>query len=227
MSLPRILLIGSARAKKGGLIASLEKRYTVTMAASGKQGIVAAAANTPNAIILDAVALRTPGERICHQLRERFPMIPLIHLHPGSEVATDSPADAVLLAPFTARKVLNALERLVPSGDVMLRCGPFEMDITRRVLIANGQETILTPKLARLVEMFLRHPGHTFERRTLMEKVWQTDYLGDTRTLDVHIRWIRQAIGDIGGSPRYLLTVRGVGYRLEVPHDSAENGRAR
>jgi DNA-binding response OmpR family regulator len=73
------------------------------------------------------------------------------------------------------------------------------------------------PKQALLVETFFRHPGETLARKTLMEKVWNTDYIGDTRTLDVHIRWLRQAIEKDPGSPRYLLTVRGVGYRLEMP----------
>jgi DNA-binding response OmpR family regulator len=91
------------------------------------------------------------------------------------------------------------------------------MDVSRRVLVANGQETQLTPKLAVLVEMFLKHPGETLDRKTLMVQVWDTDYLGDTRTLDVHVRWIRQAIEPDPGKPRYLKTIRGVGYRLDIP----------
>ncbi len=90
------------------------------------------------------------------------------------------------------------------------------MNRARRLLVVDGQETELTPKQALLIEMFFTNPGVTLDRRTLMEKVWQTDYLGDTRTLDVHVRWVRQMLEDDPSKPQYLQTVRGVGYRLEV-----------
>ncbi len=93
----------------------------------------------------------------------------------------------------------------------------------RRTLVAHGNETQLTPKQALLVETFLRHPRETLARKRLMEAVWDTEYMGDTRTLDVHIRWIRKAM-EVGGNPRYLMTVRGVGYRLDYP-DSANGSR--
>ncbi len=143
----------------------------------------------------------------------------MIHLHPGRKGSASSPADVVLYLPFTARKIANAIERLLHrvSSDSMITCGPFSVNISRRILSANGQDTALTPKLALLVETFLRHPGETLDRKLLMERVWDTSYLGDTRTLDVHIRWIRRAIEENPGKPRYLKTVRGVGYRLEVP----------
>ncbi|MCA9909541.1 MAG: winged helix-turn-helix domain-containing protein, partial [Anaerolineae bacterium] len=83
--------------------------------------------------------------------------------------------------------------------------------------VFRDQETILTPKLSQLVEIFLRHPGQTLDRKLLMAQVWDTDYLGDTRTLDVHIRWFRRAVEDNPSKPLYLKTVRGIGYRLELP----------
>jgi DNA-binding response OmpR family regulator len=114
---------------------------------------------------------------------------------------------------------MNCIERLLhqPTDEEIILCGPLAMNLSRRVLVANGQETQLTPKLALLVELFLRNPGKTLDRRALMEHVWQTDYLGDTRTLDVHIRWFRRAIETDPGNPLYIKTVRGVGYRLELP----------
>src|SRR5262249_26377608 len=92
--------------------------------------------------------------------------------------------------------------------------------LSRRVLFVGGQEIQLTPKQALLFEIFMQHPGEVLDRKILMEKVWQTNYLGDTRTLDVHIRWIREAIESNPGKPRYLRTIRGVGYCFEVPEDS-------
>jgi DNA-binding response OmpR family regulator len=183
---------------------------------SGSQALQKARVNVPNVVVLDAISMQSPGARIAKQLKIGLPVTPLIHLLPK---AGESPADLVMVLPFTTRKLLTNIERLLdekPDGNTII-CGPFIMRPTQRTLIANGQETDLTPKLAVLVEFFLRNPGVTLDRKSLMERVWQTDYLGDTRTLDVHIRWFRRAIEIDPGHPTYLKTVRGVGYRLDVP----------
>ncbi|MBE0689797.1 MAG: response regulator transcription factor, partial [Anaerolineae bacterium] len=128
----------------------------------------------------------------------------------------------MLIQPFTARKLVNAIERLLSdkvsanAEDTVIR-GPFTLYPSRRVLLFRDQEIILTPKLSQLVEIFLRHPGQTLDRKMLMSKVWDTDYLGDTRTLDVHIRWFRRAVETNPSKPVYIQTVRGIGYRLELP----------
>jgi len=75
----------------------------------------------------------------------------------------------------------------------------------------------LTPRQAQLLDVFMRNAGHTLTRKYLMETVWETDYMGDTRTLDVHVRWIRERIEEKPSSPRYLRTVRGVGYHFDIP----------
>jgi DNA-binding response OmpR family regulator len=187
------------------------------MASSGKQAAALAQEHAPHVVVLDAISMRTPGDRICQSLRSRLPETPIIHMHPGPSEAAQSQADVVLCHPFTPRKLINSIERLlVVSDDEIIICGPFSMNVDRRILFAHGQESQLTPKQALLMETFLRRPGEVLDRKTLMELVWDTDYLGDTRTLDVHIRWIRQALED-DDSPRYLKTVRGVGYRLDIP----------
>lgn len=202
-----------------GFSAGLKKRYEVTTVPNGKQALALVKSSQYAVVILDAISMRTPGNRIARQLREGLGTIPLIHLHPGPQDEVDTPADVVLFLPFTARKIANSIERLLHkvTDDTIVTCGPFSVNLNRRILTANGQETSLTPKLALLVETFLRHPGETLDRKLLMEKVWDTSYLGDTRTLDVHVRWFRRAIEEDPGSPTYLKTVRGVGYRLEVP----------
>lgn len=218
MGAARILLIGRVHTQQSSLIAALKKRYEVTVTPSGKQALSLAHKHPPQVVVLNAISLRTPGDRICQDLRVGLE-IPIIHLHPGPKESANSPADVLLFEPFTSRKLINCIERLLPltGDDGTITCGPFSVDLSRRVLVANGQETQLTPKLAVLLEMFLRHPGETLDRKTLMVKVWHTDYLGDTRTLDVHVRWIRQAIEPEPGKPRYLKTIRGVGYRLDIP----------
>lgn len=199
--------------------AGLKKRYEVTTVTSGKEALRLVRESEYAAVVLDAISMRTPGDRIARQLEEGLGAIPLIHLHPGTKETASTPAEVVLFMPFTARKIANSIERLLQSvsSDKVITCGPFSVNLTRRILVANGQETSLTPKLVLLVEMFLTHPGETLDRKTLMESVWDTSYLGDTRTLDVHVRWIRRAIEENPGDPKYLRTVRGVGYRLEIP----------
>lgn len=218
MGAARVLLVESSRAKRTSFADALRKRYEVVSVPSGKQALTSAAQQAPDVVVLDAISMRTKGDRVCQSLRKALAGVPIIHLHPGPASADGNCADVILVPSFTSRKLINSIERLLQSpGDAVIVCGPFSMHVGRRVLTANGQETQLTPKLAQLVETFMRNPGQTLDRRYLMEKVWHTDYMGDTRTLDVHIRWIRRAIEENPSKPAYLKTVRGVGYRLEVP----------
>lgn len=215
-----ILLIGGSRVKETAHLAALERHYDVGVFSSGKQALEAARAFSPRAVVLDAASMGTTGERIRRALHAGLPGVPLVHIYPGAldDAAHDAQAVVRLAPPVSARKLISALQRLIVEDDEeIIDCGPFCMNVTRRVLVAYGKETPLTPKLALLVETFLRQPGQVIDRKVLMEKVWNTDYLGDTRTLDVHIRWIRQALEGDGSRPRHLKTVRGVGYRLEVP----------
>jgi DNA-binding response OmpR family regulator len=218
MPSPRLLYIGRIQKHSTTLLNSLQKRYSVVVATSGKQGVEQARRAAFDCVVLDAASMRTPGDRVCADLHGALNGVPLIHIHPGPKEQAHSVADVLLVQPVTARKLLKTLDRMARPAEVdTLTCGPFTISRARRVLVANGNETSLTPKQALLIEVFFKNPGVTLDRRTLMEKVWQTDYLGDTRTLDVHIRWLRQVIELNPGSPQFLRTVRGVGYRLELP----------
>lgn len=225
------------RPQRSSFADTLRKRYTVIVVGSGKQAIEAVQQLTtagtsdsqlPVAIILDSISMKSTGERIAKQMKAELSTIPLIHLHPGTKDSAQTPADILLIQPFTARKLINSITRIArspqPAADgEVVTVGQLAMNITRRTLIVNGQEIALTPKAALLTEYFFRHPGETLERKDLMEKVWQTDYLGDTRTLDVHIRWIRRAIEENPNKPQYLTTVRGVGYRFDIPQDAKQS----
>jgi DNA-binding response OmpR family regulator len=211
-----VLFIGRVPAKEDGFVSALRKRYSLSTATSGRQAVEVAEQLNPQVIVLDAVSMRTPGERICQQIKQQVPHISLIHIHQGPEKEADTPADALLVPPFTSRKLINCIERMLTAKhDEIIQCGPYSMNVSQRILHDNGIETQLTPKVACLVELFLKNPNKTFDRKSLMESIWQTDYMGDTRTLDVHIRWVRQALEN--GRPRMLNTVRGIGYRLDIP----------
>lgn len=222
MGATRVLLVGRSQAKRAALISALQKRYDLVLTTNGSEAQQVGAVHSPHAIVLDAVSMRTPGDRICRSLRDAFGAVPIVHIHPGPEKGAETLADVLLFEPLSARRLTNAIDRLIRRGDdEVVTCGPLALNVARRMLTANGQEIQLTPKQTLLLELFLRRPCETLDRRTIMEQVWNTDYLGDTRTLDVHIRWIRQAIEADANRPAYLKTVRGVGYRLEIPAETA------
>ena len=109
------------------------------------------------------------------------------------------------------RRVRPALEKL-SHGDI-------HIDLENRWVRSNGQAGQMRPKEAKLLAVFLEHPGETLTREFLMKEVWETDYFGDTRTLEVHVCWLRKKIEKNSRRPRFLRTVRGVGYRFEFPPD--------
>jgi DNA-binding response OmpR family regulator len=157
----------------------------------------------------------------CHRL---FPFRPRILL-----VDEEADVDAeclkltcgnVLQMPFTSRRVLNRVAKLLDHREGgLLRVGPLTLDLRTRCVHRGEQVYRLTPKQADLLQVFMEREGQTLTRAFLMATVWNTDYLGDTRTLDVHVRWLREKIEDDPGHPRYLRTVRGVGYRFGMPTD--------
>jgi len=113
----------------------------------------------------------------------------------------------------------------MPDADAAkgLSCGPIVLDVESRTLHRGEEEHHLTPKECRLLEVFLLHQGQVLTRQFLMKEVWQTDYVADTRTLEVHVHWLRQKIEDNRSSPTYIHTVRGVGYILRpVAREEAE-----
>jgi DNA-binding response OmpR family regulator len=120
--------------------------------------------------------------------------------------------------PFTARKLINRVDRLIPGDESeTMKVGPIKLDKAKNRVYTKKRQSRLTPKLARLLEIFLNNPGRLMMRKTLIRKVWHTDYTGDTRTLDVHISWLRQAIEEDPSNPEMLKTIRGMGYRLDLP----------
>lgn len=221
----KVLLIESVRANGKSFSPALKKRYDLTLAFSGKQGVSLAQDLLPDIVVLDAVSMRTSGDRICRKLRTCLPDTPIIHIRPPLD-AGDSviDADVVLCHPLTWRKLVNRIKRFVdiPQKDEeLLQVGPFSLNVVKRTLLVGDQEQRLTPKLAGLAEIFLKHPNTVIARKTLIQQVWKTEYMGDTRTLDVHIRWLREMVEENPSKPQVIKTVRGVGYRLVPPESQS------
>jgi DNA-binding response OmpR family regulator len=179
---------------------------------------------TVDLVIID-VSGGADGDVSCHAVGRACPHIPLILL-----VAEDAPDDPecrkltcgnVLRLPFTARKVVNRVRKLMdgPQSKV-LQVGDLTLNLATRCVYRGDTFHRLTPRQAQLLEVFMRNAGRTLTRKHLMESVWNTDYMGDTRTLDVHVRWIRERIEEDPSSPKYLRTVRGIGYRFGAPSES-------
>ena len=97
------------------------------------------------------------------------------------------------------------------------------LDVAERVLVRGGERLALTPKECRLLEVFLRHQGQVLTRQFLMKEVWQTDFVADTRTLEVHVHWLRRKLSHGRSSPSYIHTVRGVGYVLRPVATDADH----
>lgn len=195
------------------------KGYHVEVVSTGSAALQCCSAQRPSLIVLNAASLGSSGVRICRSLRERVG-VPVIHILPagGLSMAKEAGCDMALVLPFTARKLINAIRRLMPTArqDLMV-VGPIHFSPEARIVRAYGRETRLTPRAASLLGEFLKHPGEALDRGFLMRQVWHTDYVGDTRTLDVHVRWVREAVEVEPASPRHILTLRGVGYRF-VPY---------
>jgi len=170
-------------------------------------------------IVLDSPSLRFSCRRFCDALRNADLETPVLMLLPeGAKIDRSIGARAHLRYPFSAKKLTNRIARLLPAPDGdLLRVGDVTLNIEQRCVVRGDRESHLTPKQACLLEVFLRHPGEILTRSYLMKQVWNTDYMGDTRTLDVHIHWVRKAIEEDHKSPVYLRTIRRVGYRFEVP----------
>lgn len=219
-SQPSILLIESRSNASVSFGPDLQaKGYRVAIARTGQQAKDLLTTSRPDIIIMDTTSSPTNGARTCKMLRAATIGIPFIYVSPAGRGTPPSiGVDIALSRPFTIRKLVNRVERLLPSTDgPIFRAGPLTLFVDRRTLLKDQRERRLTPKLAQLLEMFMRHPGETLSRRELMKSVWNTEYMADTRTLDVHIRWVREAIEDNPSRPRFLTTVRGKGYQFAVP----------
>lgn len=226
MRAAKILLVEGGSAGANSMAPALAKAdLALAKVNSGVEAMRWLEKGRPDLVVLDASTMRSSGVRTCRRLRKNLPQIPIIHCRAaGTDEDRSALADIYLVRPFTARKLLNRIWTLLPADDLseqIVRAGALTYYCSKRSVDVEGQgERRLTPKLAHLLEEFLRHPNQILGRHTLMENVWKTSYFGDTRTLDVHIRWIREIIEVDPAKPLLLRTVRGVGYIFAVsPRD--------
>ncbi len=219
MSVATILVIEGKHADHPAFVPALRKKgFEVEAVSSGNEAMHRLGGRFhPGVVVVNAATLRTSGKRICQSLREKVNNIPiLLILDPDHDLEKAS-ADVVLILPFTAQKLVNRIRHLLPSdGKNSIHAGPIRLDVERRTVRCSGKQARLTPRLVRLLKILIDHRGEVVERKSLFSQVWETNYTDDTRTLDVHVSWLRRAIEVDPDNPKILKTARGVGYRLDI-----------
>ncbi len=216
----RILLIEGKRSEYPSFSAGLTKKgFHVESVPNGNAALARLAAAVPHLVIVDAASMRTSGKRICQSLRQHSAALPvmLVLAHEEPDGSEKGIANVVLVQPFTLQKLINRIRPLIPaeSRDV-LSAGPLQLDVEQRIVRCGSRQARLTPRLVVLLTILMEHPGELIDRKELFRQVWDTAYTVDTRTLDVHISWLRQAVEEDPRHPRFLKTVRGAGYRLDI-----------
>ena len=215
----RILWIEGKRADSPPFVPGLRKKgYSVEIATSGDEALALLPKFDPDLVVVNAASMRTSGKRICRSVRGRANGVPILLISAlGQSGPEDVPVDVSISLPFTLRKLLNRIKPLLPGeGQHLFHTGPIRLDIERKRVRCQGREASLTPRLIQLLKIFMENPGEALERERLFRQVWNTEYTGDTRTLDVHISWLRQAIEEDPRNPQFIKTIRGVGYRLDA-----------
>lgn len=186
----------------------------------------------PDAVVLDWMMPPPDGLSVCRSIRENPATrhIPVIMLTARNDevdrvLGLELGADDYLTKPFSvkelAARVKAALRRVeyLNTKNELITIGKLTLDAVRRKVTKDGKAIDLSLREFELLYELMRHPGQVFTRDVLLDRVWKVDFYGDTRTVDVHIRYLRQKIEDEPDSPQYILTVRGVGYRFADKED--------
>lgn len=221
-----ILLIDDDKRLTRPLEASLKDAgHEVCVAHDGKSGLDLALSSQPDIVILDVMMPEMDGWAVCQNLRQESPVPILMLTALGDEIdrilGLELGADDYLTKPFSTRELIvriKALLRRVALDQVdsrkVIQIGAVQIDHASRQVRKDGELLTLRYKEFELLSLLMNRAGKVVDRAKIFDEVWGTDWLGDTRTLDVHIRWLREKIEDDPAKPRYIETVRGVGYRF-------------
>jgi DNA-binding response OmpR family regulator len=215
----KILLVEGKRSDRPSLVTGLTKKgFNVETASNGSNAQERLKDAHAHLIIVDAASMRTSGKRIVTALRLQAPTLPLVLIVDEQADPNEKyGADVLLVAPFTLQKLLNRIKPLLPAEQKdTLQVGPLELDVRHRWVRCHDRQARLTPRLVALLKTLMERVGQVIPREELFTQVWETNYAGDMRTLDVHISWLRQAIEEDPRRPHYLKTLRGMGYRLDI-----------
>jgi two-component system OmpR family response regulator len=201
--------------------------YDAIGATDGEQALDIVRREKPGLIILDIMLPKMNGFEVCRILRKEM-TVPILMLTARADetdkiVGLEIGADDYMTKPFSMRELMARVRAMLrrtkmvetPTEPALIKIGNLEVDTARHHASLADTALELSPKEFDLLAFLAKNKGLVFNREQLLEKVWGYDFAGDTRTVDVHIRWLRQKIETDAGHPRYLVTVRGTGYKLE------------
>jgi len=211
--------------------------YRVVTAADGREALTRFRADRPDLVLLDLMLPELSGIEVCRIIR-RESGVPIVMLTAKDAeldkvVGLELGADDYVTKPFSLRELSARIRALfrrseqsaVESPPATLDLGQVQVDLAGHRLLRDGRALPVKPKAFELLAFLVRHPGQVFTRDQLLEHVWGYDYAGETRTVDVHVHWLRSQIEADPGSPAFLHTVRGVGYVFRRPSpDPASDG---
>ncbi|RFA07245.1 DNA-binding response regulator [Subtercola boreus] len=224
----QILLVEDEIALSEPLAYLLQREgYAVTVAADGPNAIAEFNRGGVELVLLDLMIPGIPGTEVCREIRTKS-QVPIIMLTAKDSeidivVGLELGADDYVTKPYSSRELLARIRAVMRRrsesdelGEPVLEAGPVRMDVERHTVAVNGRDTPMPLKEFELLEMLLRNAGRVLTRGQLIDRVWGSDYFGDTKTLDVHIKRIRSKIETAPSEPVLLVTVRGLGYRFEA-----------
>lgn len=207
--------------------------YNVVTASDGVQALDVARSEKPEVIVLDVMLPKLNGLEVCRILRSEM-TVPILMLTARTEeidrvLGLELGADDYMTKPFSVRELLARIRAMLRrtemlrqemsdsagNGPLIIKAGGLELDVDRHMVSLDGRIVDLSPLEFELLAYLVKNRGRVFGRDHLLDKVWGYDYAGDTRTVDVHIRWLRQKIEIDPAHPVHILTVRGVGYKFE------------
>ena len=224
----RVLVVEDEESFSDALSFMLRREgFEVAVAATGPEALTEFDRNGADLVLLDLMLPGLSGTEVCRKIRQTS-NVPVIMLTARDSeidkvVGLELGADDYVTKPFSSRELVArmraVLRRRAPEEvDVnpgVLEAGPVRMDVERHVVTVGGGQVQLPLKEFELLEMFLRNAGRVLTRGQLIDRVWGADYVGDTKTLDVHVKRLRAKIEPEPAEPRYLVTVRGLGYKYE------------
>ena len=203
-----------------------QEGFRVSTAADGERGLAMAREFEPDLIILDIMLPVVDGLEVCRTLRRRS-NVPILMLTAKAEeidrvVGLELGADDYVVKPFSMRELVARAKAMLrrsasrqPEGSQVLVDGNLELNLTSHEVTLRGATLDLKPREFDLLALLMENRSRIYTRNQILDQVWGYDFVGDMRTVDVHVRWLREKIEDDPGSPKRIITVRGVGYRFQ------------
>jgi len=225
----RILVVEDEESFSDPLSYLLRKEgYEVSVAETGPVALEDFDRSGADLVLLDLMLPGLSGVDVCRALRHRSSVPVIMLTAKDSEidkvVGLEIGADDYVTKPYSSRELLARIKAVLRRGqepeELMpptLESGPVRMDVERHVVTVDGQHVALPLKEFELLEMLLRNSGRVLTRAQLIDRVWGSDYVGDTKTLDVHVKRLRSKVEPDPANPRFIVTVRGLGYKFEAP----------